>query len=164
MIDHTAAAGLWDRYKRGERNVFTHMLCTMQGNARSRIFVGGIAPIASLRRRSTATSPSSSGSWTKSHAMAAGRWSRAPISPRRLVRSTPCWRTQLAGSAGKRLFHLIGNKLIKSTTPKHPGVRLVLMIAIPNRAGLVLAFGPRSGAGFDARIGKGHFASPVRTS
>src|SRR5262245_52539927 len=31
MIDHAAAAELWDRYKRGERNVFTHMLCTMQG-------------------------------------------------------------------------------------------------------------------------------------
>jgi len=31
MIDHAAAAELWDRYKRGERNVFTHMLCTIQG-------------------------------------------------------------------------------------------------------------------------------------
>src|SRR5215510_3177909 len=31
MIDHAAAAELWDRYKRGERNVFTHKLCTMQG-------------------------------------------------------------------------------------------------------------------------------------
>jgi hypothetical protein len=31
MIDHAAAAELWDRYKRGERNVFTHQLCTMQG-------------------------------------------------------------------------------------------------------------------------------------
>src|SRR5262245_29423490 len=31
MIDHAAAAELWDRYKRGERDVFTHMLCTMQG-------------------------------------------------------------------------------------------------------------------------------------
>jgi hypothetical protein len=31
MIDHAAAAELWDRYKRGERSVFTHKLCTMQG-------------------------------------------------------------------------------------------------------------------------------------
>jgi hypothetical protein len=31
MIDHTAAAELWDRYKRGERNVFAHKLSTMQG-------------------------------------------------------------------------------------------------------------------------------------
>jgi hypothetical protein len=33
MIDHAAAAELWDRYKRGERNVFTHQLCTMQGQS-----------------------------------------------------------------------------------------------------------------------------------
>ena len=31
MIDHEAAAELWDRYKRGERNVFTRRLYTMQG-------------------------------------------------------------------------------------------------------------------------------------
>jgi len=31
MIDHDAAAELWDRYKRGERNVFTKRLYTMQG-------------------------------------------------------------------------------------------------------------------------------------
>jgi hypothetical protein len=31
MIDHDAAAELWDRYKRGERNVFTRRLYTMQG-------------------------------------------------------------------------------------------------------------------------------------
>jgi hypothetical protein len=31
MIDHAGAAELWDRYKRGERNVFTHKLYTMQG-------------------------------------------------------------------------------------------------------------------------------------
>ena len=31
MIDHDAAAELWDRYKRGERNVFTRQLYTMQG-------------------------------------------------------------------------------------------------------------------------------------
>jgi len=30
MIDHDAAAGLWDRYKRGERNVFMRGLCSMQ--------------------------------------------------------------------------------------------------------------------------------------
>ena len=31
MIDHDAAGELWDRYKRGERNVFTRKLYTMQG-------------------------------------------------------------------------------------------------------------------------------------
>jgi hypothetical protein len=31
MIDHDAAAELWDRYKRGEHNVFTKRLYTMQG-------------------------------------------------------------------------------------------------------------------------------------
>jgi hypothetical protein len=31
MIDHDAAAELWDRYNRGERNIFTRRLYTMQG-------------------------------------------------------------------------------------------------------------------------------------
>jgi hypothetical protein len=31
MIDHNAATELWDRYNRGERNVFTKRLYTMQG-------------------------------------------------------------------------------------------------------------------------------------
>lgn len=31
MIDHDAASDLWDRYKRGERNVFTRRLYTLQG-------------------------------------------------------------------------------------------------------------------------------------
>jgi hypothetical protein len=31
MIDHDTATELWDRYKRGERNVFTRKLYTMQG-------------------------------------------------------------------------------------------------------------------------------------
>src|SRR5262249_24851847 len=31
MIDHDAAAELWDRYNRGEHNVFTRKLYTMQG-------------------------------------------------------------------------------------------------------------------------------------
>ena len=31
MIDHDAAVELWERYKRGERNVFTRRLYTMQG-------------------------------------------------------------------------------------------------------------------------------------
>src|SRR4029078_9139600 len=31
MIDHDAAADLWDRYKRGERNAFTRRLYTLQG-------------------------------------------------------------------------------------------------------------------------------------
>ncbi|MFD0463750.1 hypothetical protein ACFQY9_19825 [Microvirga aerilata] len=31
MIDHDAAVELWDRYKRGEGNVFTRRLYTLQG-------------------------------------------------------------------------------------------------------------------------------------
>jgi hypothetical protein len=31
MIDHDAAAELWDKYKRGDRNVFTRRLYTLQG-------------------------------------------------------------------------------------------------------------------------------------
>ncbi len=31
MIDHDASVEVWDRYKRGERNVFTRKLYTMQG-------------------------------------------------------------------------------------------------------------------------------------
>jgi hypothetical protein len=31
MMDHNAATELWDRYNRGERNVFTKRLYTMQG-------------------------------------------------------------------------------------------------------------------------------------
>ena len=31
LADHDAAADLWDRYKRGERNVFTRRLYTLQG-------------------------------------------------------------------------------------------------------------------------------------
>jgi hypothetical protein len=31
MIDHDAAVELWDRYKRGESNVFTRRLYTIQG-------------------------------------------------------------------------------------------------------------------------------------
>ena len=31
MIDHNAASDLWDRYNRGERNVFTKRLYTLQG-------------------------------------------------------------------------------------------------------------------------------------
>jgi hypothetical protein len=31
MIDHEAAADLWDRYSRGERNVFSRRLYTVQG-------------------------------------------------------------------------------------------------------------------------------------
>lgn len=31
MIDHQAVTELWDRYRRGERNVFTKRLYTLQG-------------------------------------------------------------------------------------------------------------------------------------
>ena len=40
------------------------------------------------------------------------------------------------------VFPLIRNELTKDATPKHSGVRLVLMIAISNLASLVLAVGP----------------------
>ena len=74
MIDHEAAAELWDRYKRGERNVFTRKLYTMQGQ---RAF-------EEIRRRyrsdprvhadgRSATSPSSSACWTRSRATTASQ-------------------------------------------------------------------------------------------
>ena len=61
MIDHDAAAELWDRYKRGERNVFTRRLYTMQGQKTFEEIRKRIAATASSSRRSTATSASSSG-------------------------------------------------------------------------------------------------------
>jgi hypothetical protein len=35
MIDHEAAVELWDRYKRGERNIFTRKLYSMRGQRAS---------------------------------------------------------------------------------------------------------------------------------
>ena len=62
-----------------------------------------IAPTASSSRRSTATSASSSGCSTRSRATTAARWWRAPISPRKPARSTPCWRTRPAASTDPEL-------------------------------------------------------------
>ena len=56
------------------------------------------APTANSSRPSTATSPSSSGCSTRSRATTAARWWRAPTSPRKPARSTPCWRTRPAAS------------------------------------------------------------------
>ena len=100
MIDHDAAAELWERYKRGERNVFTRRLYTLQGQKTfeeirkryradrefkqtvdryigefERLLERGLAGRARARRR------------------------RAPISPRTPARSTPCWRTRRDGSS-----------------------------------------------------------------
>jgi len=61
MIDHDAAAELWERYKRGERNVFTRRLYTLQGRRPSRKSASATVPTASSSRRSTATSANSSG-------------------------------------------------------------------------------------------------------
>ena len=64
-----------------------------------------IAPTANSSRRSTATSASSSGCSTRSRATTAARWWRAPISPRKPARSTPCWRTRPAASTERRRKH-----------------------------------------------------------
>ena len=101
MIDHDAAAELWDRYKRGERNVFTRRLYTMQGQKtfeeiRKR-YRGDrefkqtvdryIGEFERLLKRSRRTS--------------AARRRRAAISPRIPARSTPCWRTRPGGSTSR---------------------------------------------------------------
>ena len=95
MIDHDAAAELWDRYKRGERNVFTRKLYTMQGQKT----FDEIRTQVSRRPRVQADGrplhrASSSACSRKSRATTAARWWRAPISPRRPARSTPCSRTR----------------------------------------------------------------------
>ena len=62
MIDHDAAAELWERYKRGERNVFTRRLYTLAGAEDVRGDPQALSrPTASSSRRSTAISGSSSG-------------------------------------------------------------------------------------------------------
>ena len=99
MIDHDAAAELWDRYKRGERNVFTRRLYTMQGQK----------TFEEIRKRYRAdrefkqTVDRYIGEFERlldevSRGDRGQAW-RAPISPRTPARSTPCWRTRPAGSA-----------------------------------------------------------------
>ena len=61
-----------------------------------------IAPTANSSRPSTAISASSSGCSKRSRATTAARWWRAPISPRKPARSTPCWRTRPAASTERR--------------------------------------------------------------
>ena len=78
MIDHDAAAELWDRYKRGERNVFTKPSTPCRARRRSTRSARSIAPTASSSRRSTATSASSSGCSKRSRAATAARSWPAP--------------------------------------------------------------------------------------
>ena len=78
MIDHDAAAELWDRYKRGERNVFTSRLYTLQGQKAFDEIRKKYRATASSSRPSTATSASSSGCSKRSRATTAARWWRAP--------------------------------------------------------------------------------------
>ena len=61
MIDHDAAAELWERYKRGERNVFTRRLYTMQGQKTFEEIRNRYRGDREFSRRSIATSASSSG-------------------------------------------------------------------------------------------------------
>ena len=99
MIDHDAAAELWERYKRGERNVFTRRLYTMQGqktfeeirkplSRRPRVQADG----RPLYRRVRAAA----GGGVAGRARPGDR--RAAISPPTPARSTPCWRTRRGGS------------------------------------------------------------------
>ena len=78
MIDHDAAAELWDRYKRGERNVFTKRLYTMQGQKTFDEIRKKYRGDANSSRRWTATSASSSGCSRRSRTATAARSWRAP--------------------------------------------------------------------------------------
>ena len=71
MIDHDAAVELWDRYKRGERNVFTRRLYTLQGQQTFDEIRKKYRATRSSGRPSTATSTSSSGCSPRSRATTA---------------------------------------------------------------------------------------------
>ena len=73
MIDHDAAAELWDRYKRGERNVFTRRLYTLHGQQTFDEIRKRIGPTVNSSRRSTVTSRNSSGCSKTSRATTAAR-------------------------------------------------------------------------------------------
>ena len=97
MIDHDAAVELWDRYKRGERNVFTRRLYTLQGQQTFDEIRRKYRRDASSGRPSTATWRSSSGFSRRR----AGRPRPAlpgPISPRTPARSTRCSPMRAGGS------------------------------------------------------------------
>ncbi len=98
MIDHDAAAELWERYKRGERNVFTRRLYTLQGQKTfeeirnryrsDREFKSTVDRyIGEFERLLSEVSQDERGQAT-----------RAATSPRTPARSTPCWRTRRGGS------------------------------------------------------------------
>ena len=60
-IDHEASVELWDRYKRGERNVFTRRLYTLQGQKTFDEIRRKYERDGDFRRPSTTTSATSSG-------------------------------------------------------------------------------------------------------
>ena len=73
MIDHDAAVELWDRYKRGESNVFSRRLYTPQGQQTFDEIRRKYAAMRNSSRPSIATSRSSSGFWRKFRATTATR-------------------------------------------------------------------------------------------
>ena len=68
MIDHEAAADLWERYKRGERGMFSRRLYTAPAKRRSTRSGASTAPIRNSGRPSSNTSTSSNGCSTTSPA------------------------------------------------------------------------------------------------
>jgi hypothetical protein len=109
MIDHDAAAELWERYKRGERNVFTAPALHPAGAADlRRRSASAIAATASSSRRSTAISASSSGCSRRSRRASAARRQARTY----LTSDTGKVYTMLAHAAGavrgQRLSHLYG--------------------------------------------------------
>ena len=107
MIDHEAAAELWERYKRGERGIFTRRLYTPRARRRSTRSAASTAPIPSSGRPWSTTSTSSSACSTTSRAATAARPWRATTSRRTPARSTPCWRTPPGGSTSSAPISLL---------------------------------------------------------
>ncbi len=102
MIDHEAATELWDRYRRGERNVFTRKLYTLQGQE----------AYDDIRRRYRRdpefkrTVDTYVDQFERLLAEVAGddrdSLVAAPISPRIRARSTPCSPMRLAASTERQ--------------------------------------------------------------
>ena len=92
LMDRNLAAEMWDRYQRGESKAFSKRLYTPAGQKAFMKSPASIAPTAASNRRSTATSPSSSGCSMRSRARTADRRRCAATSPRRPALSTPCSR------------------------------------------------------------------------
>ena len=98
MIDHEAAADLWERYKRGERGMFTPPpLHRARARRRSTKSAASTAPIPSSGRPSSNISTSSSGCSTTS-----SRGDRGPAVVRNYLTSdTGKVYTMLAHAAGR---------------------------------------------------------------